>query len=56
MTIGINTGFDIGRKGLRAALIGLDTAGNNIVNVNTEGYSRRRVQLKESTPLVRLLV
>jgi flagellar hook-associated protein 1 len=52
MTIGLNAGFDIARKGLRASLAGLNVSGQNVVNVNTEGYSRRRVDFAEPSPLV----
>ena len=31
----------------------ITTAGHNISNANTEGYSRQRVQLKEFDPLYR---
>ncbi|MBU2884067.1 flagellar hook-associated protein FlgK [Psychrosphaera sp. B3R10] len=37
-----------GVSGLAAAQFGLDTTGHNIANVNTEGYSRQRVET-EST-------
>lgn len=37
-----------GVSGLSAAQFGLDTTGHNIANVNTEGYSRQRVET-EST-------
>jgi flagellar hook-associated protein 1 FlgK len=33
-----------GVSGLSAAQFGLDTTGHNIANVNTEGYSRQRVE------------
>jgi flagellar hook-associated protein 1 FlgK len=33
-----------GVSGLAAAQFGLDTTGHNIANVNTEGYSRQRVE------------
>lgn len=36
-------GFETARKGLAASQKGIDITGNNIVNVNTEGYTRQRV-------------
>lgn len=41
--------FEIGRRALNASQLGINIAGQNIANVNTPGYSRRRVQLAEST-------
>lgn len=43
--------FEIGRRALNANQTGINVTGNNIANVNTPGYSRRRVQLTESNPL-----
>lgn len=43
--------FEIGRRALNASQTGINVAGQNIANVNTPGYSRRRVQLTESAPL-----
>lgn len=43
--------FEIGRRALNASQLGMTVAGQNIANVNTPGYSRRRVQLEESSPL-----
>ncbi len=40
--------FEIGRRALNASQLGINIAGQNIANVNTPGYSRRRVQLTES--------
>lgn len=37
----------ISTSGMQAAQVGLDIAGNNIANVNTEGYSRKRVNFQE---------
>lgn len=48
MIVGLKSIFDIGRKGLKANLAGLDVSGNNIANVNTEGYSRQRIVFKPS--------
>ncbi len=49
--VGIRSAFDIGRKSLRAQLAGLNVTGNNIANVNTEGYSRQEIMLTPSLPL-----
>lgn len=49
--MGLSSLLDIGRKGLNAAQTSIEVTGNNISNVDTEGYSRRSVQLKESTPI-----
>lgn len=43
--------LDIGRSGLHAAQLQLDTAGHNIANVNRTGYSRQRVELAERSPV-----
>lgn len=45
--------FDIARSGLVAAQVQLDTAAHNIANVNTEGYSRQRVELMTRRPIIR---
>jgi len=50
-SFGIRTAFDISKRTLRAQLAGLNVTGNNIANVNTEGYSRQEVSLKSATPL-----
>jgi flagellar hook-associated protein 1 FlgK len=36
-------GFETGRKGLAVAQKGLDITGHNLMNVNTPGYTRQRV-------------
>jgi len=41
----------IGYSGLNAAQIGIDTTGHNIVNAETEGYTRQRVVQSSATPL-----
>lgn len=41
--------FEIGRRALNASQLGINIAGQNIANVNTPGYSRRRVQLVEAS-------
>lgn len=50
MLVGLRSIFDIGRKGLKTNLAGLDVTGNNIANVNTEGYSRQKIQFVPSSP------
>ncbi len=42
--------FDIGKSGLLSSRQQLATTGHNIVNVNTDGYSRQRTELSASTP------
>lgn len=39
--VGLNSGLFVGLSGVRAAQVGLSVTGNNIANVNTEGYSRQ---------------
>lgn len=51
MPVGLNSAFDIARKGLTANLAGLNVTGHNIANVNTEGFSRQRVDLQTSLPI-----
>ncbi len=41
----------IARRALNAHQAAMNSYGNNIANVNTEGYSRQRVTLKTTTPL-----
>ena len=43
-------GLEIGRKGLAAGQTGQSTAGNNIANVDTEGFSRREVTQATAVP------
>ncbi|MFN3243332.1 MAG: flagellar hook-associated protein FlgK [Planctomycetota bacterium] len=38
-------GFGSGLAALKAAQLGMQTAGNNVANANTPGYSRQRVEL-----------
>lgn len=40
--------FEIGRRALNANQLGIEVTGQNIANVNTPGYTRRRVELVES--------
>ena len=44
----INSILDIGRWAIFAAQASIETIGNNIANVNTPGYSRRKVILEEA--------
>lgn len=48
MTFGFGMGS--GLRALTAAQLGMTTAGNNIANANTPGYSRQRVMLSSSLP------
>lgn len=41
-------GLGAGLRALTAARMGIQTAGNNVANVNTPGYSRQRVELASS--------
>lgn len=43
--------FEIGRRALNANQTAINVTGQNIANVNTPGYSRRRVQLAEASPM-----
>src|SRR5262245_1079807 len=44
--MGVNfSPFEIGRRALQAAQLGLTVTGQNIANVNTPGYSRQSVML-----------
>lgn len=42
--------FNTGRSGMMAARTQLATAGHNIANANTEGFSRQRVEQATNTP------
>ncbi|MBP5575577.1 MAG: flagellar hook-associated protein FlgK, partial [Treponema sp.] len=46
-------GIEIGKRSLMAHQVQINTAGHNISNANTEGYSRQRVHIKEFDPLYR---
>jgi flagellar hook-associated protein 1 FlgK len=49
--MGINfSAFEIGRRALNANQAGINITGQNIANVNTPGYSRRRLVLTEANP------
>ena len=43
--------MEMARRGLSAQQANMNITGNNISNVNTEGYTRQRVELKSSTAL-----
>ena len=45
---GINTLLDIGNKSLLASQTAIQVTGQNIANVNTEGYHRRTLRLEEA--------
>lgn len=45
------SGIELGKRSIMAHTDAISTAGHNISNANTEGYSRQRVQLKEFDPL-----
>lgn len=46
-------GIEMGKRGLMAQSAAISTAGHNISNADTEGYSRQRVQLTEYSPIYR---
>ena len=43
--------IEVGKRGLLAQQTALNTAGHNITNANTEGYSRQTVHLEAARPL-----
>lgn len=47
------SGIELGKRSIMAHTDAISTAGHNISNANTEGYSRQRIQLKEFDPLYR---
>ena len=47
---GLKHTLNIGAESLFATRQGVDTAGHNIANANTEGYSRQRVNLEQRVP------
>ena len=51
MPVGLNSAFNIARKGLQSNLAALNITGHNIANVNTEGYTRQRIELATSFPI-----
>jgi len=46
----INSIFSTGLSGLMISQAGIDVTGHNIANVNTDGFSRQRVNLDTETP------
>ena len=46
-------GIEMGKRSLMAQNQSINTAGHNIANANTEGYTRQRVQLRAFDPLYR---
>ena len=46
-------GIEMGKRSLMAQSTAISTAGHNISNADTEGYSRQRVNLKQFDPLYR---
>lgn len=49
--MGVTSLLTLGQTGLFASQMSLQTVGNNIANVNTEGYHRRSVRLEEAMSL-----
>jgi len=49
--LGLFGTLDLARRAMAAQMVGVSTAGNNLANVNTPGYSRQRVNLSTSTSL-----
>lgn len=47
------SGIELGKRSIMANTDAITTAGHNISNAGTEGYSRQRVQIKEFSPLYR---
>lgn len=47
---GLGNLLNIGNNAIRATSVGINVTGNNIANVNTEGYVRQSVRFHESTP------
>lgn len=45
------SGIELGKRSIMANTDAITTAGHNISNANTEGYSRQRVRIKEFDPL-----
>jgi flagellar hook-associated protein 1 len=48
----LNNALFIGLSGLKANQMGLNVTGQNIANVNTEGYTRQKLILQTNKPLV----
>lgn len=47
------SGIELGKRSIMSHTDAITTAGHNIANAATEGYSRQRVHMKESDPLYR---
>lgn len=47
---GLNHTLNVGSQSLQASRQGVDTAGHNIANAHTEGFSRQRVNLEQVHP------
>ncbi|MDQ7833444.1 MAG: flagellar basal body protein, partial [Desulfovibrionaceae bacterium] len=45
---GISSILNIAQSGLRASQLAIEVTGNNIANVDTEGYSRQVLLLEEA--------
>lgn len=48
--MGAFSSLEIGKRALQAQQYALDATSNNVANVNTEGYSRRTVNMSETSP------
>ncbi len=48
--MGLSSAMEIGKRGLVIYQVATEVTGENIANVNTEGYSRQRVILETSPP------
>jgi flagellar hook-associated protein 1 FlgK len=48
--MGAFSSLEIGKRALQAQQYALDATSNNVANVNTEGYSRRTVNMAETAP------
>ncbi len=49
--MGVNSLLNIGNHALLANQVAINVTGNNIANVNTEGYSRQSVRFEEFRPM-----
>ena len=45
-------GIEIAKRSMQAQKYAMDVIGHNIANVNTEGYSRQRIELETSQPVM----
>jgi flagellar hook-associated protein 1 len=48
----INNAMYIGLSGLKASQMGLNVTGQNIANINTEGYTRQKAILESNDPII----